>query len=229
MNRRSIVTVALLLFALCIATPALAQEHAAPAAQQHSPLPQGAQPTAPVAGESHAAEAEHAAGNPIVEVGAKLLNFGLLVGILVYFLRTPLGAYLDSRSAQIRQDLVTAAEMRAAATAQLAEIEKRMQELPAELDALKRQGAEDVKAEQARISQTAAEERTRLLEQTRREIDMRMRIARRELTEHAAVLAVDVAEARIRRTITPDDQMRLVDRYATQLAAPAGAAARATR
>jgi F0F1-type ATP synthase membrane subunit b/b' len=58
---------------------------------------------------------------------------------------------------------------------------------------------------------------------------MRMRIARRELTEHAAALAVDVAEVRIRRTITPDDQMRLVDRYATQLAAPAGAAARATR
>ena len=168
-------------------------------------------------------------GNVVVEVGAKLLNFGLLLGILVYFLRSPIAAHLTSRSSQIRQDLVTAAEMRAAATAQLAEIEKRMQALPAELEALKRQGAEDVKAEQARIAQTAAEERTRLLEQTRREIDMRMRIARRELTEHAAALAVDVAEARIRRTITPDDQMRLVDRYATQLAAPGGAAARGTR
>ena len=167
--------------------------------------------------------------NPVVEVGAKLLNFGLLVGALVYFLKAPIAAHLASRSAQIRQDLVTAAEMRAAATAQLAEIEKRMQALPAELEALKRQGAEDVKAEQARITQTAAEERTRLLDQTRREIDMRMRIARRELTEHAAALAVDVAEVRIRRTITPDDQMRLVDRYATQLAAPAGAAPRATR
>ena len=61
-----------------------------------------------------------------------------------------------------------------------------MQALPAELEALKRQGAEDVKAEQARIAQAAADERTRLLEQTRREIDMRLRIARRELTEHAA-------------------------------------------
>jgi F-type H+-transporting ATPase subunit b len=168
-------------------------------------------------------------GNAVVEVGAKLLNFAVLVGALVYFLRAPIAGYLSSRSSQIRQDLVTAAEMRAAATAQLAEIDKRMQELPAELEALKRQGAEDVKAEQARITQSAAEERARLLEQTRREIDMRMRIARRELTEHAAVLAVDVAESRIRRTITPDDQMRLVDRYATQLAAPAGAAARATR
>ena len=168
-------------------------------------------------------------GSAVVEVGAKLLNFALLVGALVYFLRAPIAGYLASRSSQIRQYLVTAAEMRAAATAQLAEIEKRMQALPAELEALKRQGAEDVKAEQLRIAETAAVERTRLLEQTRREIDTRMRIAKRELTEQAAALAVGVAETRIRRTITPDDQMRLVDRYASQLAAPDGAASRATR
>ena len=168
-------------------------------------------------------------GNPVVEVGAKLLNFGILVGILVYFLRAPIAAHLVARSAQIRQDLVTAAEMRAAATAQLADIEKKMQELPAELEALKRQGAEDVKAEQARIAHAAADERARLLDQTRREIDMRMRIARRELTEHAAALAVGVAETRIRRTITADDQIRLVDRYATQLTAPAAGPSREAR
>src|SRR5918993_3364076 len=163
-------------------------------------------------------------GSAVVEVGAKLLNFGILIGVLVYLLRAPIAAHLASRSSQIRQDLVTAAEMRAAATAQLAEIDKRMQALPAELEALKRQGAEDVKAEQLRIAETAAAERTRLLEQTRREIDTRLRIAKRELTEQAAALAVGVAETRIRRTITPDDQMRLVDRYASQLAAPGGAA-----
>ena len=161
-----------------------------------------------------AAEGE---GNPLVELGARLLNFGLLVGVLVYFLRSPIASYLLSRSTQIRQALVTAADMRAAASAQLAEIDCRMRALPAELDALRRQGAEDVTAEQARITQAAADERARLLEQTRREIDMRLRIARRELTEHAAQLAVQVAEIRIRSAITPDDQIRLVDRYASQL------------
>ena len=42
-------------------------------------------------------------------------------------------------------------------------------------------------------------------------------MAKRQLTEHAAELAVKVAEDRIRRTITPEDQLRLVDRYAAQL------------
>lgn len=163
-------------------------------------------------------------GNVFVEVGAKLFNFALLVGALVYFLRSPLAAYLASRSAQIRQDLVTAAELKAAATAQLAEIDQRLRTLPEELEQLKRQGAEDVTAEQARIARAAADERARLLEQTRREIDMRMRIARRELTEHAGALAVAVAEQRIRRAITPEDQIRLVDRYASQLTGSAGEA-----
>ena len=148
---------------------------------------------------------------------ARLANFAILVGTLVYFLRSPLMNFLTARGIQVRQDLVTASEMRAAASAQLAEIEKKMQTLPGELEALKRQGAEDVRAEQARIKEAAAAERERLLEQTRREIDMRLRIARSELTEHAAALAVGIAEQRIRQTITPEDHYRLVDRYTAQL------------
>ena len=57
------------------------------------------------------------------------------------------------------------------------------------------------------MAQAAAAERDRLVEQTRREIDMRLRIARRELTEHAThaglgrlfgdlVLEVDPGRAR---------------------------------
>lgn len=148
---------------------------------------------------------------------ARLANFAILVGMLVYFLKRPLMGFLTARGVQIRADLVMASEMRTAAAAQLAEIEQKMQSLPAELEALERQGAEDVAAEQARIAQAAATERERLIEQTRREIDMRLRVARRELTEHAAALAVGIAEQRIRQAITPEDQLRLIDRYTVQL------------
>ena len=208
--------VVLFLTVLTSAVPARAQEHATPprAAQEQSPLPKGAEPVHPT---GVVAEGEHAEGNPVLETIARLINFAILVGGLTYLLRSPIAAYLSSRSTQIRQELVTAADMRAAASAQLAEIERKMQGLPAELETLRKQGAEDVKAEQGRIAQAAAHERARLLEQTRREIDMRLRIARRELTAHAAQLAVQVAEQRIRRTITPDDQVRLVDRYTSQL------------
>jgi F-type H+-transporting ATPase subunit b len=153
----------------------------------------------------------------LLSMFAKFLNFAILVGALVYFLKTPLVAYLVSRSAQIRQDLVTAAEMKATAAARLADIEQQMRALPGELESLKARGAEDVKAERARITQAAAAERDRLLDHTRREIDSRLRIAKRELTAHVADLAVGVARRRIEQSMTPEDQLRLVDRYAGQL------------
>jgi len=168
------------------------------------------------AGDVHAA-AEAGGEGGLLSMAAKLLNFAILVGVLAYFLKSPLEAYLASRSTQIRQDLVTAADMRATATAQLAEIEQKMHALPGELEALRRRGAEDVQAEKARIAQAAVAERERLLAHTRREIDSRLRIAKRELTAHAADLAVAVAQRRIEQSITPDDQLRLIDRYAAQL------------
>jgi F-type H+-transporting ATPase subunit b len=183
------------------------------AAPQHAP----AQPEAATQTQAHPGTAEAPHEQTWLQTGAKILNFAILVGALAYFLRTPIATYLASRETQIRHDLVTAAEMRAAATAQLAEIEKKLQSLPAELAALRTQGAADVVAEQERIAQAAAAERERLIAQTRREIDMRLRVARRELTEHAARLAIQVAGERITRSITPDDQLRLVDRYTAQL------------
>jgi F-type H+-transporting ATPase subunit b len=162
------------------------------------------------------AEAEHheAGWLPLI---AKTFNFACLVAILVYFLRQPLATYLASRIARVREDLVTAAATREAATKQLAEIEARLKALPTELAALKRQGEEEIVAERARIEQAAEAEQKRLLEQTRREIDMRLRVARRELVEFTATRAVSIAAERISRSITPADQARLVDRFNAQL------------
>jgi F0F1-type ATP synthase membrane subunit b/b' len=202
------VPIALLLFAV------LALSSASAAAQGHGP----AQPPAGAAAAvEHSGEAAHGSEHPIRDVVARLFNFGVLVGALVYFLKAPIAGHLRARSAQIRQDLLAAAEMRRSATAQLDEVQQKLNALPAELAALKTRGEEDVQAEKQRIAEAAALERERLLDQTRREIEMRLRMARRELTEYAAALAVSVARERITRTITPDDQLRLVDRYTTQL------------
>jgi F-type H+-transporting ATPase subunit b len=178
-----------------------------------SPLAQS--PEAPAAQAAHAEDAPHE--ESLLRTGARLANFAILAGVLVYFLRAPIAGYLASRGTQIRQDLVSAAEMRETASAQLADIARKLDTLPAELAALKAQGAQDVVAEQARIAQAAALERERLVDQTRREIATRLRQARRELTAHAAELAIKVAEERIRRSITPEDQLRLMDRFTSQL------------
>lgn len=161
-------------------------------------------------------EEEHA-GRGIVDVIARIVNFGILVGTLTWLLKSPIRSYLDDRGTSIRSDLVNAKEMRETAAAQIAEIDRKMQSLPAELDALRRQGVEDIAAEESRIRAAAAAERERLLEQARREIDLQVKVAERDLVAHAADLAVGVAADRIKKNITDDDQKRLVDRYVQQI------------
>ena len=89
----------------------------------------------------------------------------------------PLTEYLGGRSSQIRKDLVDAAELNRTATAQLADVDRKMQALPGELEALKTRGAEEIVAEEERIASAAAADRARLLTQTRREIEVRLQAA----------------------------------------------------
>jgi F-type H+-transporting ATPase subunit b len=198
---------ALLMLGMPVAV--LAQAEAPP------PTTQEAAEATHAAEEAHAAAEEHAGG--VMDVVARLFNFSILVGTLVYLLRSPFGAYLNERGTQIRSDLVNAAEMKRTAAAQIEEIDRKMAALPGELEALRLQGSQEIAAEQARIRSAAAAERDRLLEQARREIDQQVKIAERELVNHAADLAVGLAGERIKKTITDEDQKRLTDRYVQQL------------
>lgn len=188
-------------------------EHAAPPAEQ------GEQP-AEHGDETH--EDEHGEEHGMLAaLFWPTLNFLVLFGGLWYLLKQPLASYLKSRHETIRKDLVDAAALKAAATAQLEEIDRKLAALPAEIAALKARGAEEIAAEEARIAAEAAAERERLLEQTRREIDLQLRLARRALVEHAADLAVGLAADRIQQQITSEDQERLAGRYVAQIAPPA--------
>jgi F-type H+-transporting ATPase subunit b len=213
---RLILAAMVLAAAVMAASPArisAMQAEAGPAAQAEPP------PGSALAAvqEQHAEEGDEARDEGWMPTIAKAVNFALLVGVLGYFLRAPLAGYLHGRIAKVREDLVTAAQTREAATRALAEIDARLKALPGEIDALRQRGAEDIVAERARIEQAAEAERQRLLEHTRREIDMRLRVARRELLELTANLAVRVAAERIQRSITPEDQSRMIDRYAQQI------------
>lgn len=173
----------------------------------------------PAAGEHAAEGAEHAQslGAMLLAMGWPLANFVIFVGVLVYFFKKPFTDYLAGRSATIRKDLVEAAELRSAATAQLAQIEQKLQALPGEINTLRTRGAEEIKLEEQRIAAAATADRERMLEQTRREIELQVRLAKKEILEHAADLSVQLATERIKKEVTPEDQARLVDRYLDQV------------
>lgn len=186
----------------------------------HAPAPPaGDHATAAQPGHGEA-DAEHAEGEEHGMFSGLLwptINFAILAGGLWWFFKDPVAGYLRDRHTSIRKDLVDAASVKSTAAAQLAEIDRKLQALPGEIDALKKRGAEEIAAEEQRIAAQAALERDRLLEQTRREIDVQLRLAKRELVEHAANLSVQLAGDRLQQQMTADDQQRLVERYVDQV------------
>ena len=216
-----------------LASPGLVGEAAARATSStrlsdqavHQPAPATADHTAPTqppaehaqpAGE-HAAD-EHAGEEHSVWAGLlwPTVNFLILVGGLWWFLKEPFVSYLRDRHSTIRKELVEAANVKAGAAAQLAEIDAKLRALPGEIEALRTRGAEEIAAEEQRIAAMAVAERERLLEQTRREIELQLRLAKRELVEHTADLAVKLASDQLPQQISPEDHERLVRRYLDQ-------------
>lgn len=207
-------TVAMILAMVLAFAPAMrAQEHppASSAAAEH------AQPAGEHAEQGGEAHHDESIGGMIKGMAWPVANFVVFVGVLYYFFSQPLKDYLANRSTQIRKDLVEAAELKSTATAQLAAIEAKLQALPGELNALRARGAEDIKAEEQRIAAAAAADRERMLDQTRKEIELQVRLAKKEILEHAADLSVQLATERIKKEATPEDQARLVDRYLDQV------------
>ena len=162
--------------------------------------------------------AEPAAADPgWTPIIAKLVNFALLVGLLVYFLRGFIVAYLRTRGEAIRQGLTDAAALRASAEQQLLGVRLRLSALPAELDVLRHRGQDELAAELVRIRDVSAKEQERLVDRARRDVELQFRVARRELIQHVAELSMTLARARIEREMTADDQTELIDRYAAQV------------
>lgn len=212
-------------FALILGSaPAVAQQHPVPNPQGAAQAPVAAGTAAAAQGEAaHGPDAEHAEADAehhpsmLESLMWPTANFLILAFGLWWFFKEPMANYLRDRHGSIRHELVEAANIKAAATAQLAELERKLQALPGEIDALRTRGAEEIAAEERRISAQAAADRDRLLEQTRREIEVQLRLAKRDLVEHTANLSVQLAGERIQQQITAVDQARLVDRYLDQV------------
>jgi F-type H+-transporting ATPase subunit b len=200
----------LLLALLLSISSVVAQEHA-------EPVTPAADHSAPAAQANAHAETGGGHDESIWPQVGKILNFAILIGTVVYFARKPLADYLANRGVQVRSDLVAAEEMKKSAAAQIAEMDAKLQALPAELEALKARGQQEIAAEEKRIRELAETERARLLEHASREIEQRTRLARRELVEHAASLAIGVAQTKIRAQITDADQTTLVERYVAEV------------
>jgi F-type H+-transporting ATPase subunit b len=201
--------------ALALPAGALAQEHgeAAPAA----------------AGEAHGAghgegAGEHGGGEhagPSLDgkrLGWQFLNFAVLLFLLIKFGGPAVSKALAARHQQIKADLASAAELRAAAQARFEQQEKRLASLEQEIAAITAGIKQEAEAEKARLIATAEERARRIREESEFIIEQQVKQAEEDLRREVAAQAVALAEQIVRAQLGAGDQQRLVDTFVGDIA-----------
>lgn len=147
---------------------------------------------------------------PWGEVLKQAINFLILAGVLVYFLRKPVSSFLKERSELLRKAIDDAAKARSDAAEKLAAIEARTAKLADEIAGMNAKMDVEAAAEARRLQETVAVEITRIRTQSEFTGEQEVKKAREELRREAAVLTARAAEELVRKTLSPEDQERLV-------------------
>jgi len=147
---------------------------------------------------------------PWGEIVKQAINFLILAGVLVYFLRKPFSSFLKERSDLLRKAIDDAAKARAEAAEKLAAIETRAGKLADEIAGMNAKMDVEAAAEARRLQETAAVEISRIRAQSEFTGEQEVKKAREELRREAALLSARAAEELVRKTLSPEDQERLV-------------------
>jgi F-type H+-transporting ATPase subunit b len=150
-------------------------------------------------------------------VVARVANFAILVGGLVYLLRKPISGYLMARADQIRQELAEAEEKKRRAAEEREKVEARLASLDREVAEIREKARREAESERERILAAAAEEAERIQAAARREIGAELEVARRQLTSRATELAVQLAQKKLAQNVNERDREVLFEKSLERL------------
>jgi F-type H+-transporting ATPase subunit b len=154
-------------------------------------------------------------------------NVGLMIWTLVLFaislfalwkLAFPaISAALDKRQKAIEDSIDHAEEIRKRADGILAEYKERLAEAREQADEIVSRARRAGETHERRSEEEAKAKRDQLMEQTRRDIETETRRAIQEIRREVADLTVMATEKVTRKTLTEDDQRRLVEDALSEL------------
>ena len=146
-----------------------------------------------------------------------LIAFGVTLWILWKLAFPRIGEALDRRQKAIEESIDTAERTKAEADALLQEYRERLTEAREQADeivARARRAGENLQSESKVDAQRQREE---LMEQTRRDIEQETQRAIQEIRKEVADLTISATEKVTRKTLTDDDQRRLVEEALSEL------------
>jgi F-type H+-transporting ATPase subunit b len=166
---------------------------------------------------------------PAASSGSFLIspNVGLMIWTLLLFaismyalakLAFPrISEALDKRQKAIEDSIDHAEETRKKADAMLDEYRERLKDARGQADEIVSRARRTAESHERESEEEAKAKREQLMEQTRRDIESETRRAIQEIRREVADLTVMATEKVTRKTLTPDDQRRLVEEALSEL------------
>jgi F-type H+-transporting ATPase subunit b len=146
-----------------------------------------------------------------------LLLFAISMYVLAKLAFPRISAALDKRQKAIEDSIDAAERTRTEADKLLAEYRERLHEARGQADEIVSRARNAAETHERDAHEDAKAKRDQLMEQTRRDIEAETRRAIQEIRSEVADLTVLATEKITRKTLTEDDQRRLVEDALSEL------------
>ncbi len=146
-----------------------------------------------------------------------LLLFGISVYVLAKLAFPRISEALDRRQKAIEESIDAAERTRQESEQLLAEYRERLREARGQAEEILERARKSADAQERDATAEAQARREQLMEQTRREIEAETRRAIQEIRGEVADLTVMATEKVTRKTLSEEDQQRLVEEALSEL------------
>jgi F-type H+-transporting ATPase subunit b len=147
------------------------------------------------------------------------INFAILVLVLVKFGKKPIQDFLKKRTELIEKSLREAEEAKELARKALVEVKERLKKTDREIDEILTAAKKAGEKEKEAIIAEGEKLRSKILEQTKANIEFELQKAKKAIKSEAALAALELAEKQIKEQLGNKEQLMLIDGYIKKLEA----------
>ena len=156
------------------------------------------------------------ASSPLIQVTPGLMIWTIVCFLITLFVLkkyafAPIQTMIDTRREKIEQAIAEADGARQEARNLLEEHKKLIGQAKSEAEEILSEARRIADAQRERVREETEEDRQRRLEETRRQIEQATHQALGQIREEVGKLSLLAAEKITRKTLTSDDQRRLID------------------
>jgi len=146
-----------------------------------------------------------------------VVNFSILMFILIFFGKKPIGDYFKGRTELIEKSLKDAAEAKELAEKTLREVRARLDNTDSEIAQIIEAARKSGEKEKEAIIAEGEHLKEKIIEQTKANIAFELQKAKEAIKSDAALMALELAEKQIKEKLGQSEQEALIDDYIKRL------------